>query len=169
MGFNKDFVWGVATASYQIEGAYKEGGKGLNIWDVFSHQPGAVQGGHTGDVACDHYHRFKEDIALMKKLGIKAYRFSLSWTRIFPDGTGEVNKEGVKFYSDLIDELIKNGSEIDSIEEQYKNLNITKNTYEDDYYKVILKKEIDIITPFLDKILGDPSVVTVERIIPKDE
>lgn len=111
MGFNKDFVWGVATASYQIEGAYKEGGKGLNIWDVFSHQPGAVQGGHTGDVACDHYHRFKEDIALMKELGIKAYRFSLSWTRIFPDGTGEVNKEGVKFYSDLIDELIKNGIE----------------------------------------------------------
>ena len=111
MGFKKDFVWGVATASYQIEGAYKEGGKGLSIWDVYSHEPDNVKNGHTGDIACDHYHRFKEDVALMKELGIKAYRFSLSWTRIFPDGTGEVNKEGVKFYSDLIDELVKNGIE----------------------------------------------------------
>lgn len=111
MGFNKDFVWGIATSSYQIEGAYKEDGKGLNIWDVFSHEPGNVQQDHTGDVACDHYHKFKEDVALMKELGIKAYRFSLSWTRIFPEGTGKVNEKGVKFYSDLIDELLKNGIE----------------------------------------------------------
>ncbi len=109
MGFKKDFVWGVATASYQIEGAYKEDGKALNIWDVFSHETGNVECGHTGDVACDHYHRFKDDIKLMKKLGIKAYRFSLSWTRIFPEGTGKINEKGVEFYSNLIDELLKNG------------------------------------------------------------
>ncbi|MBE6681367.1 MAG: beta-glucosidase [Ruminococcaceae bacterium] len=111
MGFKKDFVWGTATASYQIEGAWNEDGKGESIWDVYSHQPGNVSLGHTGDVACDHYHRFKEDIALMRELGIKAYRFSISWTRIFPDGTGKVNENGVKFYSDLIDELLKNGIE----------------------------------------------------------
>ena len=111
MSSKKDFVWGVATASYQIEGAYNEDGKGLNIWDVFSHEPGNIECGHTGDVACDHYHSFKEDVALMKELGVKAYRFSLSWTRIFPEGTGEINEKGVKFYSDLIDELVKNGIE----------------------------------------------------------
>lgn len=111
MGFKKDFVWGAATASYQIEGAWNEDGKGENIWDVYSHQPGNVMLGHTGDEACDHYHRYKEDVALMRELGIKAYRFSISWTRIFPDGTGEINEKGVKFYSDLIDELLKNGIE----------------------------------------------------------
>jgi len=111
MGFKKDFVWGTATSSYQIEGAWNEDGKGESIWDVYSHQPGNVSLGHTGDVACDHYHKFKEDIALMREIGIKAYRFSISWTRIFPDGIGEVNEKGVKFYSDLIDELLKNGIE----------------------------------------------------------
>ncbi len=111
MGFKKDFTWGVATASYQIEGAWNEDGKGLNIWDVFSHEQGNVTLGHTGDIACDHYHKFKEDIRLMRKLGIKAYRFSLSWARIFPEGIGKVNENGVKFYSDLIDELLKNGIE----------------------------------------------------------
>ncbi len=111
MGFKNDFVWGVATSSYQIEGAWNEDGKGLNIWDVFSHEQGNIALGHTGDVACDHYHKFKEDIALMRKLGIKAYRFSLSWARILPDGTGKVNESGAKFYSDLIDELLKNGIE----------------------------------------------------------
>lgn len=108
MGFKKDFVWGVATASHQIEGGWNEDGKGLNIWDVFSHEPDNIDCGHTGDVACDHYHRFREDVALMKELGIKAYRFSLSWARIFPDGTDKINEKGVKFYSDLIDELLKN-------------------------------------------------------------
>jgi len=111
MGFKKDFVWGVATASYQIEGAWNEDGRGLSVWDVFSHEPGKVRSGDTGDVACDHYHHFKEDVALMRELGIKAYRFSISWTRIFPDGTGRINEKGVKFYSDLIDELIANGIE----------------------------------------------------------
>lgn len=111
MGFNKDFVWGVATSSYQIEGAYNEDGKGESIWDVFSNQPGKVFGSHNGNVACDHYHRFKDDVKLMKQLGIKAYRFSISWPRLFPNGTGEVNEKGVEFYSDLIDELIANGIE----------------------------------------------------------
>ena len=111
MSFKKDFAWGVATAAYQIEGAYNEDGKGLNVWDVFSHEPGHIQCGHTGDVADDHYHKFKEDVALMKELGIKAYRFSLSWSRILPNGTGKINEKGAAFYSDLIDELLANGIE----------------------------------------------------------
>ena len=88
MSFKKDFVWGSATASYQIEGAAFEDGKGWNIWDVFTHEGGHVYGNHTGDVACDHYHRFKEDIKLMKELGMKAYRFSVNWARIMPTGEG---------------------------------------------------------------------------------
>lgn len=111
MAFSKDFAWGVATSSYQIEGAWKEDGKGLSIWDVYSHQPGMIQDGSTGDVACDHYHRFREDVKLMKEMGLKAYRFSLSWPRIFPDGFGKVNEKGVQFYSDLIDCLLENGIE----------------------------------------------------------
>ena len=108
MGFKKDFIWGAATASYQIEGAAYEGGKGLSVWDKFSHEPGKVLEGHTGDVACDHYHLFKEDVALMKRMGVKNYRFSLSWPRLIPNGVGEVNEEGVAFYNALIDELIAN-------------------------------------------------------------
>ena len=82
MAFKKDFIWRAATASYQIEGGWNEGGKGLSIWDVYSHQPGHVKDNHTGDVACDHYHRYREDFKLMKELGIKHYRFSVSWPRI---------------------------------------------------------------------------------------
>ena len=111
MAFHKDFAWGAATASYQIEGTWNEDGKGLNIWDVFTHQSGKVADSSTGDVACDHYHRFREDVQIMKKLGLKAYRFSISWSRIFPDGTGMVNEKGVQFYSDLIDCLLENGIE----------------------------------------------------------
>ena len=106
--FPKDFVWGSATSSYQIEGAWQEGGKGMSIWDVFSHTPGKTYQGHTGDVACDHYHRFKEDVALMKKMGLKTYRFSIAWSRILPDGKGAVNQEGIDFYSELIDTLLAN-------------------------------------------------------------
>jgi beta-glucosidase len=109
MSFGKDFIWGAASASYQIEGAYNEDGKGLNIWDVGTRTSGRVLHNENGDVACDHYHRWKEDVAILKKLGIKNYRLSVSWTRILPDGTGKVSKEGVKFYSELIDELIENG------------------------------------------------------------
>ena len=111
MSFKKNFVWGVATAAQQIEGAYLEGGKGLNIWDVYSHEPGKIEDGTTSDVACDHYHLFKEDVRLMASLGIKAYRFSISWSRIFPDGEGRLNEDGVRFYSELIDELLAYGIE----------------------------------------------------------
>lgn len=111
MGFKKDFVWGAATAAYQIEGAHDEDGRGMSVWDIFSHQGGKAFDGHTGDIACDHYHRFREDVQLMKQLGIKAYRFSISWTRLLPCGAGEVNKAGLKFYNDLIEELVKNDIE----------------------------------------------------------
>lgn len=109
MGFRKDFIWGAATASYQVEGAWKADGKGLSIWDVFTRQPGAVFEGHTGDEACDHYHHMEEDVALMAAMGLKAYRFSISWPRIFPDGTGEVNEAGAAFYDKLIDALLSAG------------------------------------------------------------
>lgn len=111
MGFQKDFKWGVATAAYQIEGAFQEEGKGLNIWDVFCREKGRTFDGHTGEIACDHYHRFREDVALMKELGIKAYRFSISWSRLLPTGTGKLNPAGVKFYNELIDALLDAGIE----------------------------------------------------------
>ncbi|MDD4688390.1 MAG: GH1 family beta-glucosidase [Eubacteriales bacterium] len=109
--FKDNFTWGAATASYQIEGAAFEDGKGLNIWDTFSHTEGKIYNGHTGDVACDHYHRYKEDVALMKEIGLKAYRFSLSWARILPEGTGKINPKGIEFYNNLINELIDAGIE----------------------------------------------------------
>ena len=107
--FPDDFNWGTATASYQIEGGWLEGGKGLSIWDAFTHLPGKIKQGHTGDVTCDHFHRFREDVALMAEQGLKAYRFSIAWSRIYPQGIGEVNPEGIRFYSELIDELLKHG------------------------------------------------------------
>lgn len=106
---NQEFIWGAATSSYQIEGAADEDGKGLHIWDVYSRQPGMVFDNHNGDVACDHYHRYREDVALMKEIGIQGYRFSISWSRIFPEGTGKINEKGLAFYDKLIDELISNG------------------------------------------------------------
>lgn len=107
MGFRNDFIWGAATASYQIEGAAFEDGKGLSIWDEFSKETGRIFEGHTGNIACDHYHRMIEDVKLMSELGLKAYRFSVSWPRVITKGTGEVNEAGLQFYSDLIDELLK--------------------------------------------------------------
>nr|WP_302598726.1 GH1 family beta-glucosidase [uncultured Cellulosilyticum sp.] len=109
MSFSKDFVWGAATASYQIEGAACEDGKGLNIWDVFCKEPGKVLHMHHGDIACDHYHSMEEDVKLMASLGLKAYRFSVSWSRILPNGTGEVCQAGIDFYNHLIDTLLKYG------------------------------------------------------------
>ena len=109
--FPESFVWGTATASYQIEGAWNTGGRGPSIWDAFSHTPGKVFEGHTGDVACDHYHRFREDVAMMKAMGISAYRFSISWPRILPAGRGKLNEVGIGFYNRLIDCLIENGIE----------------------------------------------------------
>ncbi|NUK13635.1 family 1 glycosylhydrolase, partial [Streptomyces lunaelactis] len=98
-----DFTWGVATAAYQIEGAVAEDGRSPSIWDTFSHTPGAVAGGDTGDVACDHYHRWPEDIGLMKQLGVDAYRFSIAWPRIVPGGDGPANTAGLGFYDPLGD------------------------------------------------------------------
>jgi len=105
--FPKDFVWGTATSSYQIEGASDLDGKGPSIWDAFCSIPGKINNNETGDVACDHYHKFKEDIKLMKNMGVKAYRFSIAWSRIMPTGKGAVNEKGIQFYSELIDELLK--------------------------------------------------------------
>ena len=103
--FPHDFLWGAATASYQIEGAWNEDGKGESIWDRFSHTPGKVTNGDTGDMACDHYHRYAEDIALMRRLGLKAYRFSTSWTRVLPRGSGRLEPRGLDFYDRLVDAL----------------------------------------------------------------
>ena len=107
--FPNNFLWGAATAAYQIEGAWQENGKGESIWDRFVHTPGNVQNNATGDKACDHYHRYREDVALMKKLNLGAYRFSISWPRIMPDGKGRINLKGVDFYSRLIDEFMDAG------------------------------------------------------------
>ena len=102
-------MWGAATASYQIEGAVQEGGRGASVWDTFAHTPGRVKGGETGDVACDHYHRFREDVALMRNLGLNAYRFSISWPRVQPGGRGRMNEMGLAFYDRLVDELLSAG------------------------------------------------------------
>jgi beta-glucosidase len=106
--FPQGFLWGSATAAYQVEGAYNEDGRGPSIWDTFSHTPGKTNNGDTGDVANDHYHRYKEDVQLMKALGLKTYRFSVSWPRIFPQGTGTPNPKGLDFYNRLVDELLAN-------------------------------------------------------------
>lgn len=104
--FPPNFVWGAATAAYQIEGSWNEAGKGESIWDRFSHTPGKISDGATGDVACDHYHRFPEDVDLMRELGLKAYRFSVSWPRVLPAGFGQINLAGLDFYDRLVDELL---------------------------------------------------------------
>ena len=107
--FPPGFVWGAATSSYQIEGAVDEDGRGESIWDRFSHAPGRVRNGDTGDVACDHYHRYREDVSLMADLGLGAYRLSVSWPRVLPEGTGRPNEAGLGFYDRLVDELLACG------------------------------------------------------------
>ncbi len=107
--FPDGFIWGSATSSYQIEGAWLAGGKGLSVWDAFAHTPGKIRNGDMGDVACDHYHRFREDVALMAEMGLPAYRFSISWPRIQPTGYGKPNPEGLRFYSELLDALLEHG------------------------------------------------------------
>ena len=107
--FPEGFLWGTATASYQVEGAWNEDGKGESIWDRFTHTPGKVRGGVTGDVACDQYHRYPQDIALAKRLNQKSYRFSISWPRIQPVGTGAPNMKGIDHYSRLADALLEAG------------------------------------------------------------
>src|SRR6478752_7181149 len=110
-GFPKDFVWGTATSSYQIEGAVNEDGRGRSIWDTFAHTPGKIEDGSNADRANDHYHRYKEDVGLIRDLGVKAYRFSIAWPRVFPEGTGAPNPKGLDFYNRLLDELLANGIE----------------------------------------------------------
>ena len=109
MAFPKGFLWGAAAASYQVEGAAHADGRGLSVWDMLCRQPGRVWDNHTGDVSCDHYHRYKEDVALMKQLGLQAYRLSVAWPRVMPDGTGAVNPPGLAFYDRLVDELLAAG------------------------------------------------------------
>ena len=113
--FDNNFIWGTATSAYQIEGAYKEDGKGLSIWDTFSNVPGKIANNENGNTACDHYHHFRDDIKLMHELGIKAYRFSISWSRIFPEGicdnTHPYNEKGLKFYENIVDCCIEYGIE----------------------------------------------------------
>jgi beta-glucosidase len=110
-GFPPGFHWGVATSAYQIEGAWSEDGKGPSIWDSFSHTPGRIANADTGDVACDHYHRWREDLELLRGLGVNAYRFSLSWPRVQPTGRGAVNERGLAFYDRLVDGLLEAGIE----------------------------------------------------------
>ena len=107
--FPDGFLWGAATASYQIEGAAHAGGRGQSVWDTFSHTEGKVANGHTGDIACDHYHRMTDDVAMMADLGLQSYRFSISWSRVMPDGRGDVNAEGLAFYQRLVDQLLEHG------------------------------------------------------------
>lgn len=104
--FPSTFLWGAATAAYQIEGAWNSDGKGESIWDRFSHAPGCIHKGETGDIACDHYHRYQQDVAFMRKLGLKAYRFSISWPRLIPAGRGVINPAGLDFYDRLVDSLL---------------------------------------------------------------
>lgn len=109
--FPEGFLWGSASAAYQIEGGWREDGKGITNWDQFVRIPGKTYKATTGDVAVDHYHRYKEDIALMAEMGLKTYRFSVSWARIYPEGRGEVNLKGIEFYENIIDECLKYGIE----------------------------------------------------------
>src|SRR5215472_15539838 len=107
--FPQGFLWGCATAAYQVEGGAKDGGRGPSLWDVFSHTPGKTHEGDTGDVSADSYHLYREDVQLMKNLGLQTYRMSISWSRVFPTGKGQVNQAGVDYYSKVVDELLGNG------------------------------------------------------------
>ncbi len=107
--FPKNFLWGSATASHQIEGAWDEDGKSPSIWDTFESEPGRILNGDTARVACDHYHRWRDDVALMKTLGMQAYRFSVAWPRILPTGKVPINEKGIDFYDRLVDALLEAG------------------------------------------------------------
>lgn len=109
--FASDFIWGTATASFQVEGAAYEDGRGPSIWDTFCRTPGKVAFGHTGDVSSDQYHRYEEEVALMRGLGVRSYRFSIAWPRVFPGGYGTQNEKGFDYYDRLVDALLANGFE----------------------------------------------------------
>src|SRR5271166_5668166 len=106
--YPKGFLWGCSTAAYQVEGGAKDGGRGPSLWDVFSHTPGKTHNGDTGDVSADSFHLYKDDVQLMKNLGVQTYRMSISWSRIFPNGAGAPNPEGVDYYNRVVDELLAN-------------------------------------------------------------
>jgi len=110
--FPDDFLFGVATSSYQIEGATKADGRGASIWDAFSNMPGRVYQGHNGDVACDHYHLWEKDLDLIQALGVDAYRFSIAWPRILPNGVGAVNDKGLDFYDRLVDGMLERNLQV---------------------------------------------------------
>ena len=109
MGFPKNFDFGVASSAYQVEGAWNANGKGASIWDTYAAVPGNIADGTTGKVGCDHYHHYLEDIALMKEMGVDSYRFSVSWSRIYPQGIGVLNQEGLAFYDRVVDALLEAG------------------------------------------------------------
>src|ERR1039457_2431447 len=109
--FPDDFVWGVSSTAYQLEGAVSEDGRGESIWDRFCATPGKIKNGETGDIACDHYHLYPQDIQLMQDMGLRNYRFSIAWPRILPTGRGQVNAAGLDFYERLVDALLKAGIE----------------------------------------------------------
>lgn len=169
MSFRKDFAWGAATASFQIEGAAYEDGKGLSVWDVLSHKDGFIRDNHNGDIACDHYHRFKEDVQLMKKMGLKAYRFSISWPRVLPNGVGEINEKGLGFYDHLVDELLANGIEPyvtlfhwDYPNELFKRgdfLNPDSSDWFAEYTKVIVDRLSDRVTNWM--TLNEPQCYAI--------
>lgn len=164
--FPDGFVWGVAAASYQIEGAWNEDGKGPSVWDMFCRKPGTIWQGQSGDTACDHYHRYAEDVALIKALGAKAYRLSISWPRVLPLGTGAVNGPGLDFYDRLVDELLKAGIEPyitlfhwDYPYELYCQggwLNPVSSDWFADYTRVIIKKLSDRVSHWM--TLNEPQV-----------
>ncbi len=166
MSFNKDFKWGAATASYQVEGGSYEDGKGISVWDMFCKEPDRVYNGDTGDFACDSYHRIKEDVKIIKDLGLKAYRFSLSWTRILPNGIGEINESGLKFYDMFIDELIKENIEPyitlfhwDYPYELYKKghwLNDESSKWFEEYTEVVVKRYGDRVKNWM--TINEPQV-----------
>lgn len=175
MSFRKDFQWGVATSAYQIEGAYNKEGKGVSIWDAFVHDDpsvtsvpnngggydtsGKIWNGATGDIACNHYELYQDDVALIKKLGVKAYRFSISWTRILPNGVGEVNEAGIRFYSSLVDELRRAGIEPfvtlfhwdypQALEDRGGWLNEESPKWFEEYVKVVVENLSDRVTHWM--------------------
>src|SRR5690348_3685660 len=152
--FPAHFVWGAATASYQIEGAAREDGRGSSIWDDFSATPGKVFKGHTGEVAADHYHRVEEDVDLMVKLGLGAYRFSLAWPRILPEGRGAVNAAGLDFYDRLVDTLLARGIQpfatlyhwdLPSVLEQAGGWTVRETAYAFADYAEIVARRLEIV------------------------
>jgi len=166
MTFPKDFVWGAATAAYQIEGAASEDGRGLSVWDAFCRQEGAVWNGENGNVACDHYHHFQKDVGLMQQIGLKGYRFSISWPRILPAGGGQINATGLDFYDKLVDELLTAGIQPfatlfhwDYPQELYKRggwLNPASSDWFADYAQVVVERLGDRISHWM--TLNEPQV-----------